>query len=706
MPSSLLLEIGCEEIPAGYIAPALAQLERMAREGLAASRIAAASLRTMGTPRRLTLLVEEIAERQEDQTREVTGPPARAAFDAAGAPTSAARGFARNAGVAVEALERVQTAKGEYLLARVHDTGRPSVEVLPPLLQSWISGIAFPKTMHWNGEGRFARPVRWLVALLGAAVLPVEVFGIAAGRRSRGHRILAPDWFDVPSPGGYVSALRKRGVLVEPEARRATIATALASTIGTRGGRAIADLDLIEEVTNLVEWPEAVLGHFDEAYLGLPRPVIVTAMRAHQRYFAVEDAQGTLLPHFIAIRNGHGEGSDAIRHGNELVLRARLEDARFYWEKDIREGLEAKVPALKEIVWHEKLGSVYDRTQRIMQVAERLARRIAPQARAAASRAAYLCKADLATDMIRDGKEFTTLQGVIGAEYAAAAGEPPEVVRAIRDHGLPRGPSDPLPETMEGILLSLSDRLDAIVGGFRAGLEVTGSQDPYGLRRAGNGIVRILLEKRIPLDVVAEAEWLGTIYEKSGITGPNGAAFAEFWAQRLASAMEEQGIGKETANAVLAIRPGNPLDVLARACAIEEIRQSPDFEGLMIGYRRAANLLRSADQADVAVSGQPLAERAENFVEKVEADLHLETKMVRQALETHLRAPEPDYGAVLRHLLGLKPYIDRFFDGVMVMADDTPTRRRRLGLLESVRQIFMRIADFSALPNAAGQKSV
>lgn len=706
MPSSLLLEIGCEEIPAGYIEPALAQLGQAAREGLAASRIRFASLRTVGTPRRLALLAEGVAEEQEDQTREVTGPPVKAAFDASGAPTGAARGFAKNAGVPLEALERVQTPKGEYLLARVHETGKPSAEVLPALLASWISSIAFPKTMHWNGEGRFARPVRWLVALLGPDVLPVEVLGVVAGRRSRGHRLLAPGWFEVPSPEGYVPALRERGVLVEPEARRSAIASAIAAALEGRSGRAIPDADLLEEVTNLVEWPEAVLGHFDEVYLSLPRPVVVTAMRAHQRYFAVEDEQGTLLPHFLAIRNGRGEGTDAIRRGNEIVLRARLEDARFYWEKDTKGGLEAKVPALKGIVWHEKLGSVYDRTQRIVQVAERLAGALAPHARASVRRAAYLCKADLATDMIRDGKEFTTLQGIIGSEYAAAAGEAPEVVRAIRDHGLPQGPSDPLPETIEGVLLSLADRLDAIVGGFRAGLEVTGSQDPYGLRRAGNGIVRILLEKRISLDVVAEASWLATVYDREGVAGSNGTAFKDFWVQRLASALEEQGIGKETANAVLAVRPGSPPDVLARAKALEKIRQSADFEGLMIGYRRAANLLRSADQADIVVSGQPLAERAEHFAERVEADLHLETKMARQAVETYLQGADPDYPAALRHLLGLRPSIDRFFDGVMVMVDDTPTRRRRLGLLESVRQTFMRIADFSALPNAPGQKSV
>jgi glycyl-tRNA synthetase beta chain len=706
VPETLLLEIGCEEIPAGYIAPALEQLGRAASEGLATARIAHGAVRTLGTPRRLTLIVESVAALQEDRTREVTGPPAKAAFDAAGAPTQAARGFAKNAGVAVEALERVQTPKGEYLLARVHEKGAASAAVLPGLLRGWIEGLQFPRTMHWNSGGRFARPVRWLVALLGADVLPLEVFGVAAGRRSRGHRILAPGWFEIASPADYAGALRERAVLVDPDERRGAVATTLEAAARALGGRAIPDPGLLEEVTHLVEWPEAVAGHFDEKYLRLPRPVIVTAMRSHQRYFAAEDAGGRLLPYFLAIRNGRGEGADGIRRGNELVLRARLEDARFYWEKDTRTPLEAKVPELRGIVWHEKLGSVYDRTRRLVKIVERLAATLAPASRQTASRAAYLCKADLASEMIRDGKEFTTLQGIIGAEYAAAAGEPPAVVHAIREHHLPQGPGDPLPGSTEGLLLSLADKLDSIVGGFHAGLEVSGSQDPYGLRRAGNGVVRILLERRLPLDVVEGAGWIDSTYDNAGSSGSISELFGEFWAGRLATALEEQGISRETANAVLAVRPGSPLDVVARARALEEVRQSPDFEGLMIGYRRAANLLRTAAPEDLPPPGQPLAGPGAEFADKPEADLHLETNLARQAVESHLESDDPDYAAVLRRLLGLKPSIDRFFESVMVMVDDTPTRRRRLGLLEAVRRTFLRIADFSALPNAPGQKSV
>ena len=702
---TFLLEIGCEELPAGFIAPALRQLESLARDGLKEARIGSTSVRAVGTPRRLALLAEGVAERQEAETRELTGPAVRVAFDAAGLPTNAARGFAKSAGVPVEALERVKTAKGEYLLARVHDAGKPARDVLPELLKAWASGLSFPKTMQWDGSGRFARPVRWIVSLWDGEVVPFECFGIESGRRSRGHRTLSPEWFEIKSADRYLATLRDRGVVADPGERREQVESLVSKASAAKQGKAMTDPELLEEVTNLIEWPDAILGHFDEDYLELPTPVVVTAMRAHQRYFPVEGGSGKLLPHFVAIRNGRGEGADSIRRGNEIVLRARLEDARFYWQNDLKVGLEAKVLELKQILWHEKLGSVFDRIQRLVQLAEELARQLAPKVRGGVSRAAYLCKADLATEMIRSGKEFAALEGLVGAEYAAAQGEPAEVVRAIREHILPRGPSDPLPPSMEGTILAIADRLDVIVGGFRAGLLVSGSQDPYGLRRAGNGIVRILLEKTIRLDVAGLATWLGGVYDRAGI--PTGQTdFTEFWVQRVASALEERGIPYDTAASVLAVRPGDPLDVWARAKAIEAIRETEDFEGLMIGYRRAANILRTAPPEEIAVSGQPLAERAEAFTDKAEADLHLETKMARQAVETYLQSQEPDYPAVLRHLLGLRPAIDRFFEAVMVMADDPAARKRRLAILEGVRQTFIRIAEFSALPSAPGQKSV
>ncbi len=708
MPESLLLEIGCEELPASFIAPALAELQKSAEVGLAGgrARLGFGSARTLGTPRRLALLVDGIADRQEDLSLEVFGPPVAVAFDAAGKATPAAQGFAKRVGKPVEALERRPGPKGEVLYARTLESGRPAAEVLPELMRDWIHELHFPKTMHWRGAERFARPVRWIVALLGSKVLPVEAFGIQAGKRTRGHRIHASGWADVPSPEAYVDLLRERTVMVLPDERRAAIGESLTRAAGTVGGAPVPDPELLDEVVHLVEWPEPVVGSFDPRYLELPRPVVVTAMRAHQRYLALEAKDGSLLPNFVMIRSGRGEGHDEIRRGTQAVLRARLEDARFFWENDLKTGLEAKVASLTGIVWHEKLGTLHDRTLRIVQLVEELARALAPAARRAASRAAFLSKADLASEMIRSGKEFAALQGVIGAEYAAAAGEPPEVVRAIREHYLPQGPDDPLPDSTEGTLLSLADRLEALVGGFRAGLEVTGSQDPYGLRRSGNGIVRILVEKNLRLDVLTMAERLDRTFTEAKIGQAREEEFRSFWVQRVQSALEEAGITRETALAALAVRPGDPVDVLARARAIDQIRQSPDFEGLMVGYRRAANLVRTAPPEDVPTSGQPLAERAENFGEKAEADLHLETKMARQALETYLQSSTPDYATALKHLLALRPAIDFFFESVIVMADDRPTRRRRLGLLEAVRQTFLRIADFSALPSAPGQKSV
>jgi glycyl-tRNA synthetase beta chain len=346
VPESVLLEIGCEELPAGFIAPALTELERLARDGLADARLGFETIRATGTPRRLALIVEGLADRQDDRLRDVTGPAVRVAYDAAGKPTDAARGFAKGAGVAVDALERVTTPKGEYLLARVRDVGRPAADVLPALFTSWMTGLHFQKTMHWNGPARFARPVRWIVAIRGGAVLPFEAFGVASGKQSRGHRTIAPDWFDISKPSAYGEALRDRGVMVDVEARRAAIIRELERVTAPLHGRAVEDKELVEEVANLIEWPEAVVGTFDPRYLKLPRPVVVPAMRAHQRFFAVEAGDGVILGQFVMIRSGRGGGAEEIRRGAENVLRARLEDARFYWDNDLKGGIESKLPGL------------------------------------------------------------------------------------------------------------------------------------------------------------------------------------------------------------------------------------------------------------------------------------------------------------------------------------------------------------------------
>jgi glycyl-tRNA synthetase beta chain len=706
VPETLLLEIGCEELPAGFIDPAIEELARAASAGLDEARLAHGPVRTLGTPRRLALLVDGVVDRQEDRVREVLGPATRVAFDASGKPTPAAQGFARSAGVPVDSLEKVATPKGEYLMARVHDAGKSAADVLPGLLRDWIQGLRFPKTMHWDGPARFARPVRWIVALRGETVLPLELFGITSGRLTRGHRTLAPDWIEIPRPSAYIETLRDGGVLVDPAVRRDAIREELGNAATKLGGTAVDDPELTDEVRNLVEWPEAVTGSFDPGYLRLPRPVVVTAMRAHQRYFAVEGRDGALLPHFVMIRSGRGAGAEEIRRGTEAVLKARLEDARFYWENDLKRGLEGKLPELKGIVWNERLGTVHDRSERIVLTVDDLASQLAPSSKEHAKRAGLLAKADLASEMVRSGKEFASLQGIVGAEYAAVAGESEPVVQAIREHYRPEGPSDPIPSTPEGRLVALADKLEAVVGGLRAGLEVSGSQDPYGLRRAGNGIVRILVESGWRLDVLDAARRIGAIFDRAGIPPGVEGRFEEFWGQRVASALGDYGIPAETASAVIAVRPGDPVDLLARARAVEEIRRSPDFEGLMIGYRRAANILRSAPAEDIPAQGTPLAERADAFGDRAEADLHLETKMARQAVETYLQGALPDYSSVLRHLLGLRPSIDRFFDTVMVMVDDPAVRTRRLGLLEAVRQTFLRIADFSLLPSAPGQKSV
>ncbi len=448
MSRELLFEIGVEELPAGYIPPALAQLEREARAGLGSLRLSFDTIRTWATPRRLALSITTVQEKQEDVTEEVTGPAVKAAFDGEGKPTKALR---------------VQTPKGEYVAVTVPRPGRAAAEVLPEVLATLATRLQFPKAMRWReDETRFARPVRWLVALLGSDVLPVRAFGLTAGRTSQGHRFLHPGPVEIPEASRYLATLEAAGVRADPVARQAALAERIEALAREAGGRVVSDPELLEINAYLIEWPGAFLGRFDVGYLDLPREVIVTALREHQRFFAIEDASGRLRPAFISARNGDERGLERVRKGNEDVLIARLEDARFYWETDLRQPPAARVEALAGVVWMEGLGSLRDKAARLESLTRFLAERLAPAAAADASRAALLCKTDLLSEMIGSGKEYASLEGVMGGHYARRAGEPEAVAAAIAEHYRPRGPGDALPAGEAGALLSLADKLDHV----------------------------------------------------------------------------------------------------------------------------------------------------------------------------------------------------------------------------------------------------
>jgi glycyl-tRNA synthetase beta chain len=697
----LLFEIGVEELPSTYIEPALEQLERGVRTGLAELRLEAGALVTYGTPRRLAVLVSGVGERQADFEEEAMGPAAKVAFDAEGRPSKALVGFCAGKGVDVSAVRRVETPKGEYVAVTVKHVGRAAAEVLPGMLATVATKLQFPKTMRWDdGDYRFGRPVRWLLALLGADVLAVRAFGLEAGRSTYGHRFLHPQAVEIGSPSAYLAALEQAKVIADHRVRRARVLEQVTAVAKRMGGRVVADDELVDINTFLVEWPTAFAGAFAAQYLDLPREVIVTALREHQRFHAAETSDGTLLPGFIAVRNGDERGLDVVRKGNEGVLVARLEDAKFYWDTDLKHAPAEQVEKLAAVVWMEGLGSLREKAARLESLSGWLAERLAPGAAAACRRAALLAKTDLLGEMIGSGKEYASLEGVMGGYYARRAGEPADVCAAIAEHYRPRGAGDALPGTDAGSLLALADKLDHVAGAFVAGKIPSGSEDPYGVRRAANGAVRIVVEQGRPLDLRAAA---------MEMTRPFFAAdpelaqaeimkkLGEFWRGRVDTALDDRGIAYDTRDAALearipmsgAVRPGwcDAADALARAQALTVFRGDPRFAPLVILFKRVANILKAATEPlpatlDRARLGEP-AEQA-----------------LLAALERANAATAPlwekrAYAEVLPALLGMEQAIHAFFDGVMVNVDDADVRRTRLKLLADVRDAFVRGWDLS-----------
>ena len=703
MSRDLLFEIGVEELPAGYIPPALEQLERGIAAGLADARLAHGAVRSRATPRRLALYVESLEERQPDRDEEVMGPAVRVAYDAEGKPTKALLGFCQGRGAGLADVRRVETPKGEYVAVTVHQAGRPAAEVLPALLAGLARGLTFPKVMRWlDDDTRFARPVRWLVALLGEEVLPVRAFGLEAGRESRGHRFLAPAPVPLAQARDYLAALESVCVVANPPVRQARMAAQIARVAAAKGGRPVADEELMEICGYLVEWPTAFAGSFDERYLDLPREVIVTALREHQRFFAVEAADGRLLPFFVAVRNGDERGLAQVRKGNEGVLIARLEDAKFYWETDLKHPPAGRLEALSGVVWMEGLGSLREKAARLETLAGLVAQRLAPAAAAAATRAALRCKTDLLSEMIGSGKEYASLEGVMGGHYARRAGEPEEVAAAIADHYRPRGPADSLPGSDAGAVLAIADKLDHVAGAFVAGKVPSGSEDPYGVRRAANGVVRILAELGLHLDLGGATEQALAPFLAANPALARAELLqqlATFWRERVRGALEERGVRYDACEAALEARlatdggdrPGwsDPHDCLRRGRVMDEFRGDERFEPLVVLFKRVANILAKATET--------LPDRLDpaRLTEPLEQELAAALDQARARTEPLWRTRE--YEAILPALLEMEQVIHGFFDSVLVNAEDLPTRLNRLRLLSEVRTLFVRGWDLSKI---------
>ncbi len=701
MTRDLLFEIGVEELPAGYVRPALEQLERGVREGLLALRLGAGGIVTHGTPRRLTVLVHRVADSQTDFDEEAMGPAARVAFDAEGRPTRALLGFCAGKGVEASAVRRVETPKGEYVAVTVHHAGRAALEVLPAMLAGVATRLQFPKTMRWDaGDYRFGRPVRWLLALFGADAVDVRAFGLESAHHTFGHRFLHPGSVAVGEPGEYLEALRAARVIADPNERRRLVVEQVTAAAAERGGRVVADDELTDIVNHLIEWPTAITGSFHERYLDLPRAVIVTALREHQRFFAVEDASGKLLPHFLTVRNGDASGIATVRKGNEDVLVARLDDARFYWDTDVKHKPADLVEKLSGVVWMEGLGSLRDKAARLESLAGWLAERLAPAARSAATRAALLCKTDLLGEMIGSGKEYASLEGVMGGHYARRAGESEEVAAAIAEHYSPRGAGDEPPFSAAGALLSLADKLDHVAGAFVAGKSPSGSEDPYGVRRAANGAIRILIERDWSLDLRAAAMELTRPFFAADPDLPQAEVMkklGEFLRSRVDTALEERSLPYDVREAALearilmngVARPGwcDAADVLARARALEAFRGDPRFAPLVILFKRVSNILKAATEP------LPAALDSARLADAHEQSLLAATELARA--RTAALWDQRDYTALLPELLAMGEAIHGFFDHVMVNAEDAALRQNRLRLLADVRELFLRGWDLS-----------
>ena len=710
-----LLEIGCEEIPARMIDAASQELRERVAALLSRERLAPSQVITFDTPRRLTVMAHGIPAAQPDATDQLTGPSVSIAYKD-GQPTPAAHAFAKKAGVDVSLLEKVTTQKGEYLSAKVIKKGKASAEILSEGLAKEISSIYWPKNMYWRKTSeRFVRPVRWLVAMLDGEIIPFEFDGVKAGNESRGHRMLSRGAVKISRAGdSYTDALRAAKVLGRAE-REHQIRKALdAATRTIPGARWREDKALLDSVVNLTEFPSVVLGGFEPQFLALPAEVLVTVMRDHQKYFALEDANGKLLPHFLAVLNTDGDPQGLIRHGNERVLRARFNDARFFWETDQKRSLLERLDSLRNVTFQKDLGSYYDKTRRVQRLCSWLSEIIKQSGigvrAGVVHKAAALAKTDLTTELV---KEFTELQGIIGGLYARVQELDPSLPEANRmaiadtiyDHYKPESTDDDVPRSIESSVLSIGDKADTIAGMFALGMIPSGSKDPFALRRQANGIVKIIAEKKLPLQLSdlmrdARAGYKGSEAEKkfSGDVAFDGAIRA-FFRERLEFYLRDvRGYSYDVVNAVLGADADDVVDAVARAEAVKQVMHQPEFQAIGAACKRMRNILRQAAEKNLVTSI-----RFEALPESADEEKNLMAFLAGTSGKIESHRSKKEYLDALLLLSSAREPVDRFFDKVMVMVDDEKVRANRLALLRTLLKEFSTIADFSEI--VSGGKS-
>jgi len=688
--NNLLFEICTEELPAGYIQPALSAMASQLENALEKARIRHRKIQTMGTPRRLTIYISDMAETQQSQTREETGPPRRVAYDNNGQPKVPAIKFAEKWGKSVDDIVIKETAKGEYLCLTITDAGQPTVEVLKEILPQVIDHTPFPKTMRWSDYSKsFARPVISLLCLLGETNISIKWGHLKSGNRTYGHRFMHPDPIEINSSETYFAALEKASVIVDITQRKTIIEEQINKLAADLGGQIKSDPELLDIVTNLVEYPAACSGQFEEFFLEVPSEVLICAMREHQKYFAVTRPDGQLMPCFIAVNNTQVKDMALVSKGHERVLRARLSDARFFFKGDLSESADSRMEKLKRVLFQAQLGTVYDKTLRIRTLATFLAQKINDDSiEEKVSRAAWLCKSDLVSQVVN---EFPSLQGIMGKTYAQHANENEDVASAIEEHYQPTHSGGALPQSKVGTLLAIADKMDTICGCFGVGLKPTGTTDPYALRRQGIGIIRILKEHQLNLSIQEIIEQaILPILDK--LTQPKKEvvlSVMDFFQTRIIHLLAESGMPKDVAASVLSANMSSVPDIWSRAKALKKLKKQPDFEPLAAAFKRVGNILKN-----VNVDALP-AMNPELFENKAETQLYIISNRLESEVFSLIESARFD--DALKTIATIRPDVDRFFDDVLVMAPDETLKNNRLALLVKISKLFERVADFSKI---------
>ena len=685
--TDLLLEIGTEEIPAAFLPDALAALKDKAEKSLQSQRIAYKEISTAGTPRRLALLATGIAVSQEELVVTKIGPAKSIAFDKEGNPTKSAIGFAKGQGIEIAEIKTVQTDKGEYICAEKKEKSEQTITLLPVILPEIILSIPFRKSMRWHDlDLRFARPIHWLLALFGGEIVPFQLGNVLSGNITYGHRFMAPQPIKVTGISSYVESLKSAFVLIDPAARRETLISEIRSLAASVSGVPDEDGALLDEVTYLIEYCSPILCNFEKEFLQLPREVLITTMKKHQKYFPVLDPQGNPLPCFIAVNNTAAKDPRLSAQGHERVLRARLSDARFFYTEDQKKPLDAMTGQLKEVIFQAQLGTSYEKVKRFQDIALFITDSFFNQSiRPNVERAAYLCKADLVSEMVG---EFPELQGIMGREYARIAGENSEVAEAIFEHYLPRFAEDRIPASDIGAIVGIADKLDTIAGCFGVGLIPTGTADPYALRRQCLGIINIILGRQYRISLAAIINTSVALL-KEKLTRPEKEVAQDvlnFFAVRFSNLLTSQGYLPDAVDAVVSCGLDDLSDMVQRIAALQQVKKEPDFEPLAIAFKRAVNILSGTEAAAV---------NTRLFESPAETALHQKYVSIVQPVQAFMNGRE--YLAALKLIATLRPEVDAFFDGVMVMVDDIALRNNRLALLHEISSLFENFADFTKL---------